>query len=55
MQTLFERTFIVNSNNPAKTNTNKLKKNIRFGKIIAFGIAAKIIIGATFIFFMMAN
>mgnify|MGYP001162490955 FL=1 len=55
MQTLFGRTSIINSTNPAKTNNTKLKSKIRFGKIIAFGIAAKIIIGGAFIFFMMAN
>ena len=55
MQTLFERISIINSNNSAKTNTAKLKSKIRFGKIIAFGIAAKIIIGGAFICFMMAN
>ena len=55
MQTLFGRTSIMNSTNPAKNNTTKLKSKIRFGKIIAFGIAAKIIIGGAFIFFMMAN
>ena len=55
MQTLFGRTSIINSTHPAKTNTTKLKLKIRFGKIIAFGIAAKIIIGGAFIFFMMAN
>ena len=55
MQTLFGRTSIINSTNPAKTNTTKLKLKIRFGKIIAFGIAAKIVIGGAFIFFMMAN
>ena len=55
MQTLFGRTSIINPINPAKTNTTKLKLKIRFGKIIAFGIAAKIIFGGAFIFFMMAN
>ena len=55
MQTLFGRTSIIKSTNPAKTNTTKLKLKIRFGKIMAFGIVAKIIIGGAFIFFMMAN
>ena len=55
MQTLFESTSRINSTNPAKTNTTKLKPRMRFGKIIALGIAAKIIIGGTFIFSMMAN
>ena len=55
MQTLVGRTSIINSNNPAKTNNAKLKSKIRFGKIIAFGIAAKIIIGGAFIFSMMAS
>ena len=55
MQTLFGRTSIINTSNPAKNNTTKLKSKIRFGKIIAFGIAVKIIIGGAFIFFMMAN
>ena len=55
MQTLLERISIINSSDPVKTNTTKLKSKIRFGKIIAFGIAAKIIIGGAFIFFMMAN
>ena len=55
MQTLVGRTSIINSTNPAKTNNAKLKSKIRFGKIIAFGIAAKIIIGGAFIFSMMAS
>tara|TARA_Y100001968_G_C19053098_1_gene570103 strand:- start:459 stop:626 length:168 start_codon:yes stop_codon:yes gene_type:complete len=55
MQTLSEKTSIINSTNLAKTNTTKLKSKIRFGKIIAIGIAAKIIIGVAFIFFMIAN
>ena len=55
MQTLVESTSIINSTNPAKTNNAKLKSKIRFGKIIAFGIAAKIIIGGAFIFSMMAS
>ncbi len=55
MQTLFGRTSIINTTNPAKKYTTKLKSKIRFGKIIAFGVAAKIIIGGAFIFFMMAN
>ena len=55
MQTLFGRTSIINSTHQVKNNTTKLKLKIRFGKIIAFGIAAKIIIGGAFIFFMMAN
>ena len=55
MQTLFGRTSIINSTNPAKNNTTKLKSKIRFGKIIAFGIAAKIIIGGAFILSMMAS
>ena len=55
MQIISGRTSIINSTNPAKINTTKLKSKIRFGKIIAFGIAAKIIIGGAFIFFMMAN
>ena len=49
MQTVFGRTSIINSTNPAKNNTTKLKSKIRFGKIIAFGIAAKIIIDGAFI------
>ena len=48
MQTIFGRTTIINSTNQAKTNNAKLKSKIRFGKIIAFGIAAKIIIGGAF-------
>ncbi len=55
MQTLVGRTSITNSTNPAKTNNAKLKSKIRFGKIIAFGIAAKIIIGGAFIFSMIAS
>ena len=55
MQRFFGRTSIIDSTNPAKNNSTKLKLKIRFGKIIAFGIAAKIIIGGAFIFFMMAN
>ena len=55
MQTLFGRTSIINTTNPAKNNTTKLKSKIRFGKIIAFGIAAKIIIGGAFIFSITAN
>ena len=55
MQTLFGRTSIINTTNPAEKYTTKLKSKIRFGKIIAFGVAAKIIIGGSFIFFMMAN
>ena len=55
MQTLFGRTSIINSTNQAKTNATKLKSKIRFGKIIAFGIATKIIIDGASIFFMMAN
>ena len=55
MQTLFGRTSIINSTTPAKTNTTKLKSKIIFGKIIAFGIGAKLIIGGAFILFMMAN
>ena len=55
MQTLFGRNSIINSSNPAKTNPTKLKLKLRLGKIIAFGIAAKIIFGGAFIFFMMAN
>tara|TARA_B100000965_G_C19297590_1_gene628716 strand:- start:80 stop:247 length:168 start_codon:yes stop_codon:yes gene_type:complete len=55
MQILFGRISIINSTNPAKTNTPKLKSKIRFGKIIAFGLAAKIIIGCAFIFLVKAN
>ena len=55
MQTIFRRTTIINSTNQAKTNNAKLKSKIRFGKIIAFGIAAKIIIGGAFILSMMAS
>ena len=55
MQTLFGRTSIINFTNPPQTNTNKFRLKIRFGKIIAFGIAAKIIIGSAFISFMMTN
>ena len=55
MQSPFGRTSKITSTNLARTNTTKLKLKIRFGKIIAFGIAAKIIFGGAFIFFMMAN
>ena len=55
MQTFFGITSIINLTDPAKTNATKLESKIRFGKIIAFGIAAKIIIGGAFIFFMMTN
>ena len=55
MQTLFGRSTIIKATNPAKTNNAKLKSKIRFGKIIAFGIAAKIIIGGAFILSMMAS
>ena len=55
MQTLFGKNSLINSTKIDKTNNTKLKLKIRFGKIIAFGIAAKIIIGGAFIFFMMAN
>ncbi len=55
MQTIFRRTTKIDETNQAKTNNGKLKSKIRFGKIIAFGIAAKIIIGGAFILSMMAN
>ena len=55
MQTLFGRTTNINATNQAITNNDKLKSKIRFGKIIAFGIAAKIIIGGAFILSMMAS
>ena len=55
MQTLLGRTTIINSINQAKTKIIKLKSKISFGKIIAFGVAQKIIIGGAFLFFMMAN
>tara|TARA_Y100001968_G_scaffold210424_1_gene193543 strand:+ start:896 stop:1063 length:168 start_codon:yes stop_codon:yes gene_type:complete len=55
MQTLLGITSRINVVNLAKTNTINVKSKIRFVKIIAFGIAAKIIIGGVFIFFVMAN
>tara|TARA_Y100001968_G_scaffold265286_1_gene254438 strand:+ start:117 stop:284 length:168 start_codon:yes stop_codon:yes gene_type:complete len=55
MHTLFGRNFIINFTNQAKTNATNLKSKTRFVKIIAFGIAAKIIIGGAFILFFMAN